>query len=68
MDDLDRAILTANAVNDPAGLEVRRKELKARLRADPTIPVAPKFTDDEMRSAASRVMASVFKSRKLPPQ
>lgn len=68
MDDLDRAILTANAVNDPAGLEVRRKELKARLRTDPSVPATPRFTDAEMRSAAARVMASVFKSSKLPPQ
>lgn len=68
MDDLDRAILFATGVNNPDGLDVRRKELKARLRNDPTTVAKPQFTDEEMRNAAARVMASVFKSGKLPPQ
>ena len=55
-------------MNEPKALEVRRKELKQRLRTDPTVPPTPQFTDKEMKDAAARVMAAVFKSKPHPPQ
>ena len=61
IDDLDRAVLMANAVNAPKGLDERRKELRYRLRNDPRMHAAPKWSKQEMHNAASRLMASVLK-------
>ena len=63
LDDFDRAVLSAYASNDPKGLDTRRKELRARLRASEP-DAAPSFTKQEMRDAAARLMATVLKTGK----
>jgi hypothetical protein len=55
-------------VNDPKGFETRRKELKARLRGAAGAPVKPKWTHEEMREAAQRLVTSVINTGKLPPK
>jgi hypothetical protein len=65
LDDFDRAMMTACAVNDPKALDTRRKELRYRLKADPTAPEAPKFTKQEMRDAAARLMSTVLKTKTI---
>jgi hypothetical protein len=57
--------LNAYAVNDPKGLDARREELRHRLRNDPRMPDAPKWTKQEMRDAGARLMASVLQKGKL---
>ena len=57
--------MTSFAVNAPKELEARRKELRHRLRNDPRMPEAPKFTKQEMRDAAARLMSTVLKSRTI---
>jgi hypothetical protein len=68
IDDYDRAVLTAFAVNDPKGFETRRKELKAKLRGAAGAPAKPKWTHEEMREAAQRLVTSVINTGKLPPK
>jgi hypothetical protein len=68
LDDFDRAVLSAFAMNDPKGLDTRRKELKARLRNDPRTPTKPKWTREEMQAAAQRLVTSVITTGKLPPR
>jgi hypothetical protein len=53
-------------VNDPEKLDPRRKELRARLRNDPRTPTKPKWTHEEMREAAQRVITAVIKTGKMP--
>jgi hypothetical protein len=65
LDDFDRAMLTTYAVNKPSELDVRRKELRARLRGAAGAPAAPTFTKQEMRDAAARLMSTVLKSRTI---
>lgn len=65
MGEFDQAMLTAIAVNDPKGLESRRKELRFRLRTDPSAAETPQWTKQEMTEAASRLMASVLKTGKI---
>jgi hypothetical protein len=54
-------------MNDPKGLDTRRKELKARLKNDPATPAKPKWTHEEMREAAQRLVTAVINTGKLPP-
>ena len=61
-------MMTACAVNDPAKLDDRRKELKARLRSDPAKPAKPQWTREEMQAAAQRLVTSVINTGKLPPR
>jgi hypothetical protein len=68
LDDFDRAVLSAFAMNDPKGLDTRRKELKARLRNDPRAPEKPKWTREEMQAAAQRLVTAVITTGKLPPK
>lgn len=66
MDDFDRASMIGCAVNGGKGLDDRRKELKAKLRHDPSAPpTAPQWTPQEMTDAASRLMASVLAKGKV---
>jgi hypothetical protein len=55
-------------MNDPKGLDTRRKELKARLRNDPRAPEKPKWTREEMQAAAQRLVTAVITTGKLPPR
>jgi hypothetical protein len=55
-------------MNDPKGLDTRRKELKARLRNDPRTPPKPKWTREEMQAAAQRLVTAVITTGKLPPK
>jgi hypothetical protein len=55
-------------MNDPKGLDTRRKELKARLRNDPRAPEKPKWTREEMQAAAQRLVTAVITTGKLPPK
>lgn len=68
MDDFDRAMLTAYAVNKPEGLDERRKELKARLRGSDPATAKPKWTREEMQAAAQRLVTAVIMTGKLPPR
>lgn len=60
LDAVDSAILTASAVNDPSGLDVRRRELRARLRDDPSTPAKREWTRDEMQAVAQRLVAAAL--------
>jgi len=67
LSELDRAQMTAYAVNKPDELDRRRKDLLARVRRDPTTPAQPKFTQQEMNDAVQRLMAKNWKSsNKIP--
>lgn len=69
LDQFDQAMLTAVAVNDPKSLDLRRKELRDRLRNDPSTPTPRQWTPDEMKAAAHRLAAAVLsgKLRERPP-
>lgn len=45
--------------------DVRRNDLARRLKNAPSVPAQPKFTNEEMRNAAQRLMNSVLKTGKL---
>jgi hypothetical protein len=54
-------MLTATAFHQPADLDKRRKELRARLTRDPNAPPPQKFTKEELQQAAMQIMALIPK-------
>jgi hypothetical protein len=66
MDDLDRAQLTAYAVNKPDELDRRRKELRAKLRRDSAAPPKQDFTLEEMDAAAKYMLSLTGTSKPMP--
>jgi hypothetical protein len=68
LDELDRAVLVAYAVNKPDELDKRRSALRARLRNDPVrTPALPKWTKQEMNDAVARLMAKNWKTANTIP-
>jgi len=55
----------AHAVNEPAGLESRRKELVSRLSHDPLSPRKRTWTREEMQHAAQRLVAAALKGKPI---
>jgi hypothetical protein len=55
-------------MNDPKGLDTRRKELKAKLRGAAGAPAKKQWTREEMQAAAQRLVTSVITTGKLPPK